>query len=267
VLADVDPRTLTLQAASLKEAVTPRTTAIVPVHLYGQTGDLDGVLALARERGLKVVEDCAQAHGARWRGRLAGSIGDAAAFSFYPTKNLGALGDGGAVTTSDAGIAERAQLLRNYGERGRFEHILRGWNSRLDEVQAAVLEVKLSGLDAGNIRRRAIAGAYDEALANSHVAAPYEAPEAFHVYHLYVVRTPTREIFRAALTERGIATVIHYPTPVHHQPAYLDLAPTGRSLKNAEDAAAEIVSIPLYPELTDDEVTAVAAALREAVQE
>ena len=261
VLADVDANTFTLDPASLEEALTERTRAVVPVHLYGQCADLDRVLEIAAAHGLKVIEDCAQAHGARYAGRRAGSIGDAAAFSFYPTKNLGAIGDAGAVVTSDPEVAERARLLRNYGERERFEHVLRGRNSRLDALQAAVLNAKLPFLESWNERRRQIAGRYTEALAGSDVLAPVERTRMYHVYHLYVVRAPDRERFRSELAQQGIETAIHYPTPVHQQPAYRDLEPVGRSLSVSEGLASAIVSVPLYPELSDDEVERVAASL------
>ncbi len=260
VLVDCDPRTFTLDPELIEEAITARTRALLPVHLYGQCADLDAILAVAAEYGLEVVEDCAQAHGAEQRGRRAGSFGAAAAFSFYPTKNLGALGDAGAVVTSDQDVAERVRLQRNYGERERFEHVLRGRNSRLDTLQAALLRTKLPHLNGWNERRRSLAAGYTAALAGSTVTPPVEGEGRRHVYHLYVVRAPNRDAFRAALTDAGIATAIHYPMPVHRQPAYGDLAPSGRSLATCERLAAEIVSLPLYPELTDEEAERIAAA-------
>jgi dTDP-4-amino-4,6-dideoxygalactose transaminase len=261
VLADVDAQTCTLDPDRLEEAITDRTRAVVPVHLYGQCADLGRVLEVARAHELKVVEDCAQAHGAEYARGRAGSHGHAAAFSFYPTKNLGAIGDGGAVVTSDPGVAERARLLRNYGERERFEHVLRGRNSRLDALQAAVLGAKLPFLEPWNERRREIAGRYTDVLAGSDVLAPVEDIGRHHVYHLYVVRAPDREQFRSELAQRGIETAVHYPIPVHRQPAYRDLEPPGRSLAVSERLATSIVSVPLYPELTDDEVEYVAESL------
>ena len=261
VLVDVDPDTFTLDPDKLEAALTERTRAIVPVHLYGQCADLEPILALARARGLRVVEDCAQAHGAEYRGRCAGSIGEAGAFSFYPTKNLGALGDAGAVTTNDAEVAERARLLRNYGERARFEHVVRGRNSRLDTLQAAVLRAKLPHLAAWNERRRELAARYTKSLAVTPVRPPIEADGRRHVYHLYVVRTPRREVFRAKLDERGVGTAVHYPTPIHLQPAYRDLAPAEQSLEVTERLAREIVSLPLHPELEDADVAYVSDAL------
>jgi len=217
---------------------------------------------VAARHGIAVVEDCAQAHGARLGDRAAGSIGAAGAFSFYPTKNLGALGDAGALTTDDPEVAERARLLRNYGERRRFEHVLRGRNSRLDPLQAAFLRAKLPRLEAWNARRREIAARYSEALEGSAVQPPAPAENLGHVYHLYVVRTERRDGFRAALGERGIETAVHYPRAVHQQPGYADLAPSERRLHMSERLAASVVSLPLHPELTDSEVEAVAAAAR-----
>ena len=260
VLADVERETLTLDPADVKRVLTERTRAIVPVHLYGQVADMAPLLELARERRLVVVEDCAQAHGAALDGRPAGSLGHAAAFSFYPTKNLGALGDAGAVVTDDAELAARARLLRNYGEQARFEHVARGWNSRLDELQAAFLRAQLPSLGTSNERRRAIAAVYAEALAGTAIEAPAEAQGRHHVYHLYVARAQARDAFRARLAERGVETAVHYPTPVHLQPAYRALAPSRRP-RVTEEAAAQIVSIPLHSALTDDDVAYVAAAL------
>jgi dTDP-4-amino-4,6-dideoxygalactose transaminase len=262
VLVDCEELTYTLDPTRIEEAVTSRTRAIVPVHLYGQCADLSEICALAERHGIAVVEDCAQAHGAEYEGRKAGSFGAAAAFSFYPTKNLGALGDGGAVVTNDVDVDARARLLRNYGERARFEHILRGHNSRLDPLQAAVLAAKLPHLDEWNARRRALADLYRSGLADSGVAAPHEADRRSHVYHLYVVRVERRDSFREHLARLGIGTAIHYPIPVHRQPAYVDLTPVGRSLDMSERLASEIVSLPLYPELSDDDVGLVVQAVR-----
>jgi dTDP-4-amino-4,6-dideoxygalactose transaminase len=263
VLVDAEPVTRTIDVTQVDAAITPRTRAILPVHLYGQCADLGPLLQIARARGLALVEDCAQAHGAEIDGRRAGSIGDAAAFSFYPTKNLGALGDGGAVVTNDAAVAERVRLLGNYGERERFEHVLHGRNSRLDALQAAFLSAKLPHLEAWTERRRGIAARYAAALEGTGVRAPVEAPGRRHVYHLYVVETDGRDAFRATLGATGIETAVHYPRPIHLQPAYRALG-EGRSLPVSERLASRLVSLPIYPELTDDEVEAVAAALRSA---
>ena len=263
VLVDVDEDTLTLDSALLEAAVTTRTRAIVPVHLYGQCADLDPILAFAGKHGLKVVEDCAQAHGAEYRGRRAGSFGHAAAFSFYPTKNLGGFGDGGAVTTGDPDVAERVRLLRNYGEQERFEHVVRGRNSRLDELQAAILLAKLPHLDAWNERRRELASVYHDVLSRAPIGIPSEASGRRHVYHLYVVRSRGRDALREALARRGIGTAVHYPIPVHLQPAYRELTSSGDRLEVATRAATEILSLPLHPGLTDDQAREVAAALVE----
>ncbi len=201
-LADVDPKTYTLDPEQVERRLTPRTRAIVPVHLYGQTADLGALLELAERRGLIVIEDCAQAHGAPWHGRRAGSIGRAGAFSFYPTKNLGALGDAGAVVTSDPAVAEQARLLRNYGERARFEHVLHGLNSRLDALQAAILSAKLPFLDAANARRRELAARYDAAFAEGEIVPPSVAAGREHVYHLYVVQSADRDELQARLDAR-----------------------------------------------------------------
>lgn len=259
VLADVDEDTFTLAPDSVAQALTPRTRAIVPVHLYGQCADMDGLHDLARAHGLKVVEDVAQAHGAAFGGRPAGSLGDAAAFSFYPTKNLGALGDGGAVVTGDADVAEQARRLRAYGERARYDSVRTGWNSRLDTLQAALLRVKLPHLERWNERRRQLAGLYAELLADTGLVLPQEAAGRRHVYHLYVVRSRDRDGLREQLAAAGVDVLVHYPLPVHRHEAYRHLA---RELPVSERLCAEVLSLPLYPELRDAEVEAVAAALR-----
>jgi dTDP-4-amino-4,6-dideoxygalactose transaminase len=257
VLVDVDEATANLDVERLEAAVGPRTTAILPVHLYGQPADMDGVLEVARRHDLRVVEDACQAHGARWRGRRAGSLGDAAAFSFYPAKNLGAYGDGGIVTTGDPDLAERIRLLRNYGSREKYRHELLGANHRLDTLQAAVLRVKLRHLDVWNEARRRIAARYDELLAGE-VVTPVRRPEAEHVYHLYVIRHPERDALRAHLEASGIATGIHYPLPIHLQPAYSGLGYARGDFPVTERLAHEILSLPMYPELDDEAVERVA---------
>jgi dTDP-4-amino-4,6-dideoxygalactose transaminase len=249
VLADVDPTTYTLDPAAVERRLTSRTKAILPVHLYGHPAD---VPALA-QFGIPVIEDCAQAHGAELGGRPAGSLGVAAAFSFYPTKNLGAVGDAGAVVTSSAEIADRAALLRNYGERERFEHVLRGLNSRLDPLQAAVLGAKLPRLGDAVERRRRLARVYDDALASSTVVTPAVASSARHAYHLYVVQVDQRESFRSALAEAGVGSAVHYPTPVHRQPAYRDLDVPG-GFPVAESLTTRVVSLPLSEHHTDEEI-------------
>lgn len=262
VFVDVDARRYTLDPALLTAAVTPRTRAIVPVHLYGQTADMDAVLAVARRHNLRVIEDCAQAHGAREKGRRAGSLGDAAAFSFYPTKNLGALGDGGAVVCRDAAVAGRLRRLRQYGWQTRYVSEVAGYNSRLDEVQAAVLRVKLRHLEADNAARQALARRYAAALADLPLTLPSAAAGTDPVYHLYVVQSGARDALQAFLQERGIATAVHYPIPVHRQPAYHRLGYAPGSLPVTEALAGRILSLPLYPHMPPDDVTAVADAIR-----
>jgi dTDP-4-amino-4,6-dideoxygalactose transaminase len=262
VLVDAEPSSLTLDPATLAGALTERTQAILPVHLYGQCADMSPILDFARKHGLKVVEDAAQAHGAEYQGRRAGSLADAAAFSFYPTKNLGALGDGGAVVTNDPEVAERARLLRTYGERRRYESVLHGTNSRLDTIQAAILRAKLRRLDAWSDRRREIAAAYLESLADTPLLLPREAKGRRHVYHLFVLQTPQRDAFRSALAERGVETLVHYPRAVHQHPAYEGIAVDPAGVAESERLVQEIASLPLYPELSDAEVAYVIDAVR-----
>jgi dTDP-4-amino-4,6-dideoxygalactose transaminase len=264
VLCDVEPESATIDPESLAGALSPRTRAVIPVHLYGQIGDIDAVEALAREHNLVMIEDCAQAHGAAAGDRPAGTIGIAGAFSFYPTKNLGAFGDGGAVVTSDEQLDERVRLVRQYGQADRYHHVVEGVNSRLDEMQAAVLRVRLAHLDADNARRMAIADHYAEALAGSPVEPLRRLPDRTHVFHLFVAVAPDRERFQAALEECGVATLVHYPRPIHGHPPYAQLGAGPVSLSNAERLSNEVISLPIYPELTDGEVEHVAASARAA---
>ncbi|MBK9713518.1 MAG: DegT/DnrJ/EryC1/StrS family aminotransferase [Kouleothrix sp.] len=266
VFVDVDERSYTMDPALLEGAITPRTKAIMPVHLYGRMADMDAIGAIARRHRLPVIEDSAQSHGAALGGRVAGSIGACGCFSFYPSKNLGALGDGGMVVTDDAELAAKLRRLRVYGWRERYYTTdAGGINSRLDELQAALLHAKLGHLLAWNERRRQIARRYDELLAGSGLALPELCEDGAHVYHLYVVRAAGRERLQADLRARGVETAVHYPLPAHLQPVYqqLGLAAPG-SLPVTERQAGEVLSLPIYPELTDAEVDAVAAALREA---
>jgi dTDP-3-amino-3,4,6-trideoxy-alpha-D-glucose transaminase len=250
VLADIDPRTFTLDPESAAEAVGPRTRALVPVHLYGRRADMRPLLELARDHGLRVVEDAAQAHGAAM-------VADVAAFSFYPTKNLGALGDAGAVVPSDAAVAARARELREYGRRGDGRSFERSGQSRLDTIQAALLLAKLPLLDGWNARRIELAGRYTEAFRSG----PVEVPSGgHHVYHLYVVRSPQRDGLGDRLRSRGVETLVHYPLAVHEHPAWSDLARPG-ALAESERASREVLSLPLYPQLTDEEADRVIEAV------
>jgi dTDP-4-amino-4,6-dideoxygalactose transaminase len=263
-LVDIDPVSFTMDPAALAAAITPRTRAIIPVHLYGRPADMDAVLDVARAHNLMVIEDCAQAHGARYQGQMAGTMGDAAAFSFYPTKNLGALGDGGAVTTNRLEVAERLRLLRQYGWRERYISDVAGYNSRLDELQAAILRVRLRRLDEENAARRRLAEIYYDALAGiPSVTRPQDCPDSYDVYHLYVIRAERRDALQAYLRERGIGAAIHYPVPVHLQPAYARLGYGPGSLPATEEAARTILSLPLYPDLPEESARAVADAIRD----
>ena len=269
LLLDIEPAFYTLDPRELAEVLRhpppglPPIRAVIAVHLYGQAADLDAIAAVCRQHGVALIEDCAQAHGATWHDRKLGTIGDLGTFSFYPTKNLGALGDGGAVATHDAGRATRLAALRQYGWRSHYISDEAGVNSRLDEVQAAILRVKLAHLDAHNARRQAIAAAYDVALAGASLRPPARRAGAGHVFHLYVVRTPQREAVQARLRGLGVATGIHYPSPVHQQPAYRDRVALGPSgCQQTEAVARDVLSLPLYPELTDAQVEQVCAALR-----
>jgi len=263
VLCDIDPEAATMDPESLRRAIGPRTKAIVPVHLYGQCADVDAILDAAGK--VPVVEDCAQAHGASLRGRGAGTMGVLGCFSFYPTKNLGALGDGGVVTTNDDELAAQLRLLRQYGQVDRYRHVERGVNSRLDELQAAILRVKLPHLFSANERRRQIAAIYDEAFAGTPARPLRRLPDRQHVFHLYVADIPDRESFRAQLAQVGVGTLVHYPEPVHGHEPYGSLANGPADLSHSEWLAGRIVSLPLYPELREDEVAHVASASREAL--
>ncbi|HEY7062424.1 MAG TPA: DegT/DnrJ/EryC1/StrS family aminotransferase [Chloroflexota bacterium] len=259
VFVDVDPATRNMDPAAAAVAITPRTRALLPVHLYGHPADMAPLQALAKEHGLRLIDDAAQAHGTEYRGVRTGKLGDLAAFSFYPTKNLGAYGDGGMVVTDNAALAERLRLLRNYGQTDRYHHQIEGMNSRLDELQAAILRVKLRHLDAWTAARRERAARYAARL--RHVAPPTEAPWAHHVYHLYAVCVPRRAEVQAALAEAGIGTLVHYPIPAHLQPAYAHLGVVRGSLPVSERLADEVLSLPLYPELPLDRIDEVAATL------
>ncbi len=269
LLLDIDPDTYTMDPDELLSVLDrppsglPPIRAIIPVHIYGQACQLGPMLDAARTAGIPLIEDCAQCHGATLDGARLGTLGTAAAFSLYPTKNLGALGDGGVLVTADAELAERIAAIRQYGWKERYISSHVGVNSRLDEVQAAILRVKLSALDAGNARRQAIAEAYDAALADGPIAPPARRAGATHVFHQYVLRCSDRASVQAALMAQGIGTGIHYPVPVHLQPAYRDRAPLGPAgCAETARAAHQVLSLPMYPELTDTQVERICAALR-----
>jgi len=261
-LIDVDEESALITAELVEAALTPRTRCVIPVHLYGRTVEMEPLLALCQEHGIRVVEDACQAHGARYRGRPAGSLGDAGCFSFYPTKNLGAWGDGGAIVTDDADLAGRLRLLRSHGEATRHHHELPARTDRLDALQAAILRAKLERLDDANERRRAAGGALREALADSPVAPPPPpAGDGDHVFHLFVVRSSRREALREHLGAAGVSNAIHYPTPIHLQPAYAELGLRPGDLPVAERLAHEICSLPVFPTIEQSQIERIAAAV------
>lgn len=262
VLVDIEPDYYTLDPRQIETAVTSKTKAIIPVHLYGQPVDLDPILEIAVEYGLKVIEDCAQATGAMYKGKRVGSYGDLSCFSFYPTKNLGAIGDGGMVLTDQPELARQVGLLREYGWAERYVSHIPGGNSRLDEVQAAILRVKLQHLDQDNAERVRIASIYRAGLNGCDIVLPTSRQETRHVYHLYVVRTPRRDALKQHLTDKGIAALVHYPVPIHLQPAYRGRLAGNGSLQETEQAAQEVLSLPIYPELKEADLEAVIGAVR-----
>jgi dTDP-4-amino-4,6-dideoxygalactose transaminase len=262
VLVDIHPVTFTMDLNRLEDTLRSqghdKIKAIVPVHLYGLPIDMDSVIEIARRHDLYVIEDCAQAHGARWRERRVGSFGDFGAFSFYPTKNIGAFGDGGGLVTNDSALADKARMLRQYGWRERYISEINGLNTRLDELQAAILRVKLRNLDQANDRRRAIASAYDESLSDRDLIRPSEPAGARHVYHQYVIRSKKRDQLKSFLRQQLVETAILYPQPIHLQQGYRDSIVVGAGgLHETERACAEILSLPMYPELSDDQVSTV----------
>jgi dTDP-4-amino-4,6-dideoxygalactose transaminase len=254
VPVEPDPRTYNIDPARIEAAITPATRAIMPVHLYGQPADMDPIMDIAERYGLKVIEDAAQAHGARYKGRRAGSLGDAAGFSFYPGKNLGALGDGGAVVTNDDELADRLRVLRNYGSRVKYHNEVKGLNSRLDELQAAFLREKLAVLDRWNSQRQRLATVYLRELAEAGVAVPYVPEWADPVWHLFVIRHQGRDQLQAALASRGISTMIHYPIPPHLQPAYAEMAYRQGSFPISESIHDEVLSLPIWPQMPVSDV-------------
>jgi len=263
VFADIDPAHYTLDPSKLEGLITRATKAVIAVHLYGQPADIDAIQAVTKKHGLRLIEDCAQAHGALHKGRKVGNIGDIAAFSCYPTKNLGAIGDGGMVVTADAALAKQARLFREYGWAERYVSHISGFNSRLDEVQAAILRVKLPFLDSDNRARVAIAAGYDEGLAKTGLILPAVRPECEHAYHLYVVRSRSRDSLQAHLKENGVGALIHYPVPINLQPAYKGKIRGGDALPETERAAKEVLSLPIYPELGPEELDTVIRAVKD----
>lgn len=264
VFVDIEETTYTMNPALLEAAITSRTKAIIPVHLFGQMADMDAIQAIARKHGLFVVEDAAQAHGARYRGRTAGVSGDAACFSFYPGKNLGAMGEAGAVVTRDSKLARKMAMVRDHGQSRKYHHAVVGWNCRMDGIQGAVLSVKLHQLDANNANRRKIAARYSAEMAGfPGLICPISDPRGVPVHHVYAVRVPDRPTFMERLLKRGISTAIHYPVPVHLQTAYLGLGLEKGSFPISEQCANEFVSLPMYPELTECQVDSVIEAVAE----
>ncbi|MHB0858718.1 MAG: DegT/DnrJ/EryC1/StrS family aminotransferase [Anaerolineae bacterium] len=267
VFVDVDPVTYNMDPRQLDRAITDRTKAIIPVHLYGQPADMDPIMEIAHHYELVVIEDACQAHGARYKGKRTGSLGHAAAFSFYPSKNLGAFGDGGMVVTNDEEIAASVKMMRNYGQVEKYRHVLRGYNHRLDTLQAAVLRVKLQHLDDWNAARRRHAAWYRQALEGLSTICPTEADYAEAVYHLYVVRVHDRENLSQNLQQQGIACGVHYPIPIHLQEAYRDLGYEAGSFPVTERYARQILSLPMYPELGEAQLAHVAKAFADAMPE
>jgi len=266
VFVDIDPWTYNIDPARIEAAITGRTRAIMPVHLYGQPAEMDPILEIADRHRLKVIEDAAQAHGAEYKGRQAGSMGHVAIFSFYPGKNLGAYGDAGAVVTDDGEIAEKVRLLRNHGRRDKYEHLLQGFNYRIDTLQAAILRAKLAHLKEWNEARRRHAATYRELLSGLDLVLPYEPEHIRAVYHLFVVRLQERDALREHLQARGISTGIHYPIPLHLQPAYRHLGYKEGDFPITEECARQVLSLPMYPELTQEQMEEVTRAIKEFME-
>jgi dTDP-4-amino-4,6-dideoxygalactose transaminase len=266
VFVDVDERTYTMDPSGLAKVLTSRTKAIIPVHLFGQSADMDPILEFARENGLFVIEDAAQAHGAEYKGRKIGTLGDVACFSFYPGKNLGAFGEAGAVVTGNADLDQKIRILRDHGQIRKYHHTMVGWNGRMDGIQAAVLRVKLRHLEKGNELRRSHAAHYDQALGGlEEVVLPGKAVGALHVYHIYAICVPERDEVMQFLGNKGIGCGVHYPVPIHLQEAYRSLGYGRGSFPVAERCASAMVSLPMFPELTPTQVEMVAKRVKEAV--
>ena len=263
VFVDIDPATFTMDVTQIEQAITPRTKAILPVHLYGHPADMDPILEIAERHGLVVIEDACQAHGAEYKGRRVGSIGLIGCFSFYPGKNLGACGEGGMAVTSDPDRARTMRMLRDWGQERRYHHVLKGFNYRMEGLQGSILRVKLRHLEAWTEARRAHARGYAAQLAGTDAVTPSEQPWARHVYHVYAIRTASREALQRTLLANGVQTGIHYPIPVHLQLAYADLGYRAGQFPHSEQAAAEVLSLPMYPELSCTQRETVSAVLRE----
>jgi dTDP-4-amino-4,6-dideoxygalactose transaminase len=262
VFVDIDPRTFTMDPAKIEAAITPRTKAILPVHLYGQCADMDPILAIAKKHNLIVIEDACQAHGAEYKGRRAGSMGDMGAFSFYPGKNLGAYGEGGLVSTNNDEFNRTIRMLRDWGAEKKYHHVLKGYNYRMEGIQGAVLRVKLKYLEGWTEQRRAAAANYARFFAGSNVRIPEALPHNRHVFHVYAIRTAHRTEWMDALNKQGIASGIHYPIPVHLLPAYADLGYKAGDFPHSEQAANETMSLPMFPELTAQQCQTVATAVK-----
>lgn len=265
VFVDIDPSSFTMNPEFVAAAITPRTKAVLPVHLYGQPADMDPILAVAKAHGLTVIEDAAQAHGAEYKGRRVGSLGDLACFSFYPGKNLGACGEGGIVLTNSAEYARKVRMMRDWGQEERYHHVTTGFNYRMEAIQGAILRVKLRHLERWTEARRSRAALYDQLLADAPVDTPRAMAYARHVYHIYAVRCADRTALQQALGARGVQTGLHYPIPVHLQPAHADLGYRERQFPCAEAAARQVLSLPLYPEISEEDVDAVVAGMRQFV--
>ena len=263
VLVDIEPESYNMDPSKLEAAITSKTKAIIVVHLYGHPADMVPIIQIARERGIRVIEDCAQAHGAMYEGKRVGAWGDMACFSFYPTKNLGSIGDGGAIVTNDDHLAEQCSMLREYGWSKERVSQIPGWNSRLDELQAAILRVKLRFLDQDNASRIALAKTYHQTLSKMELISPVRRKSAEHMYHLYVIRTSKRDALKEYLAEQGIQAMIHYPVPVHQQSGFRGLVRLGGLLTETESAVKEILSLPLYPQLQQAELLTTAKAIKE----
>jgi dTDP-4-amino-4,6-dideoxygalactose transaminase len=268
VFVDVEERTYNMDPSKLEAAITPRTKAVIPVHLFGQTADMAPIMEIAHKHGLRVIEDACQAHGAQYKGRRAGSIGDAGCFSFYPGKNLGAYGEAGAVVTNDDGIAERIRMFRDHGQQKKYHHAMVGWNARMDGFQGAVLSVKLKYVDSWNESRRENAAAYGKFLASgaNGMILPVEADYAKHIYHIYAVRVKDRDTLMDALGKKDISTGIHYPIPLHLTGAYCSLGYKEGDFPVAEKCAAEFVSLPMYPELREEQIRYVAETIKQILK-